>query len=92
MKLKKVESNNIDQIGFAVDVKQTMNSTPVNILRILFTNGRMYDYFDVPQNVYRSFLNSESKGKFFHKHINKKYEYKKVDEWNNTLKFIRWQY
>jgi hypothetical protein len=34
-------------------------------LLILFTSGKTYAYFDVPQTVYRGLLNAQSKGRYF---------------------------
>lgn len=80
MKITKVEnSSNISAIGYD-EVKVSLSSNIVNILRIYFKNGLIYDYYNVPKEVYEEFLKSESKGTFFHKNINKKYIFLKVEK------------
>lgn len=80
MKITKVEnSSNISAIGYD-EVKISLSSNIVNILRIYFKNGLIYDYYNVPNEVYEEFLKSESKGTFFHKNINKKYTFLKVEK------------
>ena len=44
MKLVKVESSNIGQVGFEENYKLTINSSPINRMRVIFTNGGIYDY------------------------------------------------
>jgi len=46
-------------------------------LVILFDNGDIYEYRDVPPEVYRGLLKAESKGRYFHEKIRDQYEYKK---------------
>jgi hypothetical protein len=47
------------------------------VLTIEFKNGSVYHYHIVESKVYKDFLKAESKGKYFHKHIRGKYDYKK---------------
>lgn len=69
MQMIEVESSNIDAIGFEN-----------NILIVRFMSGSVYSYSNVEPEVYESFLNSESKGKFLHQHIKGKYEYCKLSD------------
>lgn len=48
-------------------------------LRIVFISGVMYDYKDVPENVYQSLKASTSKGSYLNEHIKNNYDFKKVD-------------
>jgi hypothetical protein len=64
-----VTSSNVDYIAY--DPEEA-------VLEVGFLNGGAYQYFDVPEDVYEDFLNSESKGKFLFKHIKNKYSYRRV--------------
>ena len=49
-----------------------------NTLEIEFQGGRVYQYFDVPKQIYESLLKAESKGSFFHEQIRGHYRYARV--------------
>lgn len=49
-----------------------------NILEIEFQGGRVYQFFDVPKQVFEDLLNAESNGKFFHEQIKGHYRYARV--------------
>ena len=46
----------------------------------VFKNGAVYEYDEVPHNIYARFRLSESQGKFFNTDISKKYKYRKVEK------------
>lgn len=48
-------------------------------LRIVFVTGMVYDYLDVPQDVFNEMKASFSKGTFFNQHIKGVYDFRKVD-------------
>lgn len=77
MELKKVKSSNIEQIGFEENVSISLNQAPKNILRIVFTSGFTYDYYDVSKEVYEDFLKADSVGKYFHEFIKNDYIFEK---------------
>ena len=60
-----VESSIIEALGYN-DVRR--------VLRVWLKSGRAYDYHDVPELQYRSFLDAESKGKFYNHVIKKLFE------------------
>jgi len=60
-----VKSSNIAAVGYDADGLR---------LVVEFGIGSKYIYFGVKQNVYDSFMASESKGRFFHAHIRGKYD------------------
>jgi hypothetical protein len=66
-----VESSNIASIGYDPETQT---------LEIEFKRGGVYQYSDVPADVWEAFQAAESKGKFFHAEIKKGggYEYTKV--------------
>jgi hypothetical protein len=48
-------------------------------LRIIFVSGLIYDYKNVPEEVYQAMKTSGSKGIYLNKHIKGHYEYEKVN-------------
>tara|TARA_Y100001973_G_C5080410_1_gene272183 strand:+ start:125 stop:337 length:213 start_codon:yes stop_codon:yes gene_type:complete len=54
-------------------IKEVEYNEEENSLQIKFKNESIYKYFDVPLQIYKEFLNAESKGKFFHAKIAKKF-------------------
>ncbi len=62
-----VESSNIKSVGF-----------DSNTLEIEFISGGIYQYFDVPTEVYHLFMNASSKGTFFNKYIKDIYKFVKL--------------
>jgi len=48
-------------------------------LRVIYTSGVIYDYIDVPANVYEAMKKAFSKGKYLNEHIKGHYSFKKVN-------------
>lgn len=70
MKRTNVSSSNLDSVGYDED-SQT--------LEIAFLNGGVYQYYEVPNEVYEGLMNASSHGKYFDKNIKKAgYSYKKI--------------
>ncbi len=68
MERKVVQSSNINSIGFE-------NGT----LEIEFLNGTIYQYYDVPKNIYDEFMAAtDSHGKYLSQHIKGHYRFSKV--------------
>jgi len=63
----RINSSNIASIGWE-------NGT----LEVEFHDGGVYQYFGVPESVYRAFLNAYSKGVYFHDNIKDRYPYREV--------------
>lgn len=60
-------------------VVRYMSYDPVSAtLRIVFVSGLVYDYQQVPEEVYHSMKTSGSKGTYLNQHIKGHYTYKKV--------------
>lgn len=57
-----VESSNINSIGY---------DAANEILEIEFNHGGVYQYSDVPKNVYEELINADSHGSFFDRNIKK---------------------
>ncbi len=47
-------------------------------LELSFTQGTVYQYFDVPEALYSELLRADSKGKYFHANIKDAYRYAKL--------------
>ncbi len=71
MKRDPVQSSNIESIGY--DQKAAT-------LEIKFHSGDTYQYANVPESVYTSLFNAESKGKYFQANIRGKYEFSKIED------------
>lgn len=64
-----VASSAIEAVGYDSDDRT---------LEIEFRHGGVYEYFDVPEEVYRDLLTARSRGRYFHEHVRGKYEYRRL--------------
>jgi len=70
MERQSVESSNLASIGYDAENE---------ILEIEFNHGGIYQYFDVPENIYEELMNASSHGQYFDRNIKKSvYRYSKV--------------
>lgn len=67
MERQSVESSVISAVGYS------------NVLEIQFESGRVYQYYDVPKDIYEGMLNAESKGRYFNANIRGKYAYREIE-------------
>ena len=65
----RVESSNIATVGY--DEEQ-------QIMEIVFRDGRVYHFLEVPHERVLSLLRAESKGRFFNSEIKPAYDYRAV--------------
>jgi hypothetical protein len=49
-------------------------------LRIIYVSGLMYDYKNVPEQIYTAMKMTFSKGTFLTKYVKGKYEFEKVEQ------------
>ena len=70
MKRTPVESSDVVSIGY--DPKD-------RTLEIEFREDRIYQYYEVPQDIYDAFLRANSFGGYFNSYINGYYRYRKVE-------------
>lgn len=68
MERQTVNSSNISSIGYDEENE---------ILEIEFKKGEIYQYFDVPYEVYDELMNAESHGKYLAANIKNVYKYEK---------------
>ena len=69
MTRKSVESSNLASIGYDAENE---------ILEIEFNHGGVYQYFDLPENVYKELMNADSHGRYFVHNIKDDYEFQKM--------------
>jgi curved DNA-binding protein CbpA len=50
------------------------------VLTVNFLDGNTYEYFDVPKEVYRKFINADSPGRFARRHIFNNYLYRSTSK------------
>jgi len=60
-------------------LKAYFYSSEDELLLVKFENSEDIYYYNLPKNIFRSFLCSDSKGSFFARKIKKAYPWKKVD-------------
>lgn len=68
MRMISVGSHNLEEAGY--DEKR-------HILHIQFRNG-LYEYYDVPKNIYDGLITASSANKYFHEYIKGKYEFSRI--------------
>jgi hypothetical protein len=59
------------------NIKKTEYDTETKNLLVTFNNGAIYEYQEIPHQLYTQFRMSESQGKFFSGKIAKTFKYKK---------------
>lgn len=69
MRMISVSSNRLEAVGYDERLK---------LLHIQFVDGSLYEYYEVPKNVYIELINASSAGKYFHKYIKGIYQFSKI--------------
>jgi hypothetical protein len=69
MRRVSVNSSNLASIGY---------DEQNEILEIEFNHGGVYQYYDVPTDVYDELMNASSQGKYFIANIKDNYNFKKI--------------
>ncbi len=69
MQRQAVSSSNIASIGY---------DQAMQILEVEFTNGTVYQYFNVPLQVYEALMGAGSHGTYLNAHIKRQYQYQKI--------------
>ena len=64
-----VASSNISSIGYDADT---------DTLEVEFLSGAIYQYYNVPQNMYDQLMQAGSKGRFLNTYIKNAYPYSRV--------------
>jgi len=69
MERKPVQSSNLSSIGY------DENSST---LEVEFLNNTIYQYFDVPQHIYKGLIQADSQGQFLAQNIKGVFRYSKI--------------
>ncbi len=69
MERTSVQSSNLASVGY---------DSRTQTLEIQFQNGRVYQYFDVAQDVYSGLMKAASHGRYFLANIKGMYDYRRV--------------
>ena len=69
MKRQSVESSNLASVGYDAENE---------ILEVEFNHGGVYQYFDVPENIYNDLINAPSIGSYLAQNIKGRFRYSKV--------------
>jgi hypothetical protein len=69
MQREPVNSSNVVEVGYDPD-----SST----MEVLFRNGSLYQYFDIPQHEYDALRNAGSFGAYMNQNIKGRYRYARV--------------
>ena len=64
-----VDSSNLRSVGY--DLR-------TSTLEVEFTNGSVYQYFDVPESVHEGLISSGSKGQYFNSFVKGVYRYARL--------------
>lgn len=63
----KVDSSNIAEIGYEKE-----------ILTVVFCNGSVYEYYNIPEKTFKDLLNAESHGSYLAKNIKGHFKYTRI--------------
>ncbi|VIO69546.1 hypothetical protein CI1B_27520 [Bradyrhizobium ivorense] len=69
MRRDQVTSSNVAEIGYDPDSR---------ILEVLFKTGSVYQYFEVPQQIYEELMRASSVGGFMNANLKGRYRYARV--------------
>jgi len=53
-------------------------------LDVRFVGGRVYRYFEVPEEVARGLARAESKGRYFNRAIRDRYRFERLPRWDEA--------
>lgn len=69
MEMISVSSSNVSAIGYDDDT---------STLQIGFNDGSLYQYFDVPRQIYEGLLGADSVGRYLNQNVKGIYRYSRV--------------
>lgn len=67
--MHKVNSSNVAELGY---------DSATQVLYVLFHNGYLYKYYDVPEYEYKQLDSASSIGKYLNENIVKRYRYERI--------------
>lgn len=75
---EQISGTTISVVINSSNLKFASYQTETKTLSVTFKNGSIYEYYEVPWEIFTKLRMSESQGKFLNTNINKVYKYKKV--------------
>jgi len=75
---EKINGLLIEVLITSSNLKTATYNTEEKTLMVEFNNGAIYEYNEVPWEIFTKFRMAESQGKFFNTSISKTYKYQKV--------------
>lgn len=69
MQRQPVNSSNLYSVGYDFDT---------STLEVEFRDGSIYQYPNVPAQVYEGLMNAGSHGQYFHRHVRNTFSYRKI--------------
>lgn len=76
---ERIEGKIIEVVVQSSNFKHLKYDTESKVLTVTFNNGYIYDYIDVPWEIFTKLRLSESQGKYFSQNISKNYKFTKKD-------------
>ena len=70
MRMTPIDSTAVARVGY---------DPAKRVLRVEYTNERIYDYLNVPPQIYKQLLNADSAGEFVNLGIKPNYAYSEVE-------------
>ena len=78
---KKNKSNKVSEEHFDSEfVSKALYNHNTRALRLEFTSGRIYEYYDVDEDTYNEFVYASSQGKAFNNFIKSNFKYNEIDQ------------
>jgi len=74
---EKIEGTKITVTINSTNLKGASYDTETKTLSTTFNNGSIYEYYEVPWEVFTKLRTAESQGKYFTSNIKDKYKFKK---------------
>jgi hypothetical protein len=75
---EQISGHTISVIINSSNLKAASYDTSTKVLTTTFNNGSIYEYYDVPWELFTKFRTAESQGKHFNTNISRNYKYKKL--------------
>jgi len=75
---EKIEGKIIKVVINSSNLKTASYDTESKTLTITFVNKNIYEYYEVPWEIFTKFRMAESQGKYFVANIKDKYKFKKI--------------
>lgn len=75
---EKIEGKIIEVKIQSSNIKSSTYNTENKTLLIEFNNNSVYQYNEVPWEIFTKYRMAESQGKYFNTNISKKYKYEKI--------------